>query len=384
MKKYSMIFAACAMVLFAACNKEEEKAYTVNGDMVTFNMGMDVIQNNDKQSYNGEQKRIFFTSDDQVIVNGTVCDVTPYPSHIVGSNSTWSNRAKVTVPMAANNQYDFYYPAAVYNDLSSSKVSFGYGSTFPEEVVMLNGAQRNDISTWTNGMVPVWPMYFRIPDLNNFSGIPEILNAVSFISPAITYGPAWCNEAFAPVTGAANFTNENCPTLYVTDVIVTSSENLAGDAYLNNSNPNNPKMVLYDNEATTIVCHAQGANQGEQGAAQVTATTGASSTSQEVINVLGIVPIPPMENLDSKSWQMQVYFHVDLIPEGETTPVTYYYVFTTNEVQQSDPLMRSKRNWLQVNFQTVGTGWPQQTADGINFANGTLLNPSTTPIPLPN
>ena len=56
MKKSLMVLAASAVILFAACNKEENNGYTINGDQITFGVGSGIPQDEGKQSFSGRFK----------------------------------------------------------------------------------------------------------------------------------------------------------------------------------------------------------------------------------------------------------------------------------------------------------------------------------------
>lgn len=361
MKKYTMIFAASAMLLFAACNKTEDKGYTINGDKITFGIGMDQIRNNDKQNFNGEYKRIYFTSDDQAQINGDVSDVNPRG----GSPSV---EASVTATVNPNGTYHLFYPLGAYDAITENAGAYTATATFPSEVILLNGAENNHFSNWA-AMKPVWPMYEFI-DVNDESTYDHLmLNAVSFLAPNVIYGPAWANVVFGPITGIENYNNNTCPMMNVTDVVINSNNlNLTGSATLNYSNPRRPIMVMTGDadNGGTITCHAQSlTNPGERGYAEVVAsasTTG--SANQEVLNVIGIVPIAPVNNVDDKDLQVTVYFNVTL---GSTT---YYYKFVSDRKTTDVAFQRNLRNFLQINFQTIGDGGNGQFAYGANATDG--------------
>ncbi len=92
---------------------------------------------------------------------------------------------------------------------------------------------------------------------------------------------------------------------------------------------------------------------------------------QAVLNIVGNLPIAPY--VSRPYYQMDIYFEVDI------NGTTYYYMFATDRVRHNFATNRSMRDWLAVNFQTVGNDLPVTNADGsIDFSNGILSAPSTT------
>ena len=121
---------------------------------------------------------------------------------------------------------------------------------------------------------------------------------------------------------------------------------------------------LSGNERDKVTCHIPEANQLSLMAPQ---------DQRAVINVLGNLPVAPAPAY--VTYQLNIYVHATI--NGETK----YYKFQTVDVENEYPTLRNKRDWLQINFQTVSsTTVPVHNADGsITFSNGTLSAPSATP-----
>lgn len=356
MKKYTVILAAFAMLAFAACNKEQEKGYSLNDNgTVNFTIGCTAPENNAKQSFNGERMRIFFTSNDQIMVNGQTYDVNPKPTSVAGTNNTMSNRASVmNVPNSTD--YAFYFTAATYTVRANGEYEV---NMLPEVNLLGNG-----VSNPFDADNQAWPMYAYwnqpLEDLTE-NGI-MLLNAVGVISPTVIYGPEWCDAAFATLAGVTSFNASECPELRVNHVVIKSNQKLTGTATLNTTNPNNPYIVmdgtLSAGELDQVICHVTNPQ-------NMIPTAG----EQQVLNVIGNLPIAP--NVWQPTYQMDLYLEVVI------NGTTYYYMFETNTVTHNFATARSMRDWLAVNFQTVGNELPAPNADGsITFGNGVLSAPS--------
>ena len=357
MKKYTVILAAFAMFAFAACNKDNEKGYTLNDDgTVNITIGCTAPENNAKQSFNGERMRIFFTSGDQIMVNEGIYNVTPKPTTIAGTSSNMSNKASVgSIPVSSN--YSFYFTAATYTVRPNGEYEV---NMLPEVNLLGNG-----ISNPFDANNQAWPMYAECADLSSLgeNGV-MLLNAVGVISPTIIYGPEFCDAAFATLAGVTSFQASECPNLRVNHVVVRSSQKLTGTATLNTTDPTDPYIVMDGTvnagEMDEIICHVSNPQ-------NMLPTVG----EQAVLNILGNLPIAPYVN--RPYYQMDIYFEVDI------NGTTWYYMFETNTVRHNFATNRSMRDWLAVNFQTVGNDTPVPAADGsITFSNGVLSAPSAT------
>ena len=191
-----------------------------------------------------------------------------------------------------------------------------------------------------------------------------LLNAVGVISPTIIYGPEWCDAAFATLAGVTSFNANECPDLRVEHVIIKSNQRMTGSATLNKTNPNNPYIEMDGGQwmptgqLDQVICHVTNPQ-------SLIPTAG----EQAVLNIIGNLPIAP--NVWQPTYQMDIYFQVNI------NGTTYYYMFETQTSQHNFATARSLRDWLAVNFQTVGNTLPTPNADGsITFGNGTLSAPS--------
>lgn len=371
-----MIFAASTMLLFAACNKEENNGYTINGDQITFGMGMGEFQDEGKQSFNGEYKRIYFTTGDQILVNATAYGVYPQASSVAGTSSEFSPLASVTATASADGRYDFMYPAGIFTVNEGTYTAF-----FPQHIQALAGnAVDNNIDNIAANRRPIWPMYFGVANIDNFSGRVILKNAAAFLSPSFIYGPAWANVVLAPLTGAQygtiDGTNYACPTLNVVDGVIKSNQKLWGNATLNYSNISSPKMEMVETlsgNARDVLYFDCPAN--------TTVVEGSSSNNQEMTNVCGIIPVAPMMNNDTKTFQVRVALYVDVPINNVNTRVFICYTSSENEVEEFQ-VKRARRYMMPINIQTVGddfdnsytyVGGSAQYATNV-AGNGAVIN----------
>ena len=360
MKKYTVILAAFAMFAFAACNKDNEKGYTLNDDgTVNITIGCTAPENNAKQSLNGERMRIFFTAGDQIMINGDAANpynVTPTPTSVAGTTDNMSNRASVmNVPQSDN--YEFFFTAQTY----TVRPNGSYEVNMLSEVNLLGNGVSNPFTNENQA----WPMYAMCNDLTTLgeNGV-MLMNAVGVISPTIIYGPEFCDAAFATLAGVTSFNANECPNLRVDHVIIKSNQKLTGTATLNKTDPTDPYIEMDGGQwmptgqLDQVVCHVTNPQ-------NLIPTAG----EQQVLNVVGNLPIAPY--VQRPTYQMDIYFEVDI------NGTTYYYMFETITKRHTDGTPRSMRDWLAVNFQTVGNTLPTPNPDGsITFGNGTLSAPS--------
>lgn len=370
MKKFTVILAACAMFAFAACNKDNEKGYTLNDDnTINIVIGADSpidADNGGKQALHGERMQILFTTEDQIMVNQNVYDISLRNSNIAGVPAGVSNRAAI-YGIAQAPTYEFYFTAATYTvDGDDYKVEM------LSEVDLLG----NNVSNAFTAANQAWPMYAQFSDPTEVENGLLLRNAVAVLSPAIVYGTGWADVAFASFYEAGHsFLPAELPEITVTDVVINADTKLTGWSTLNAENPTEPIIVM-DNALTAgtrdkVICHIPVANQY---------TLDAPMDQRAVINVLGNLPIAPTYNPNTEvgtrpTYQLNLYFSA--VINGQT----YYYKFETVDSRARFPHERNYRDWLQVNFQTVSsTVAPVVNADGsITFSNGTLSAPSATP-----
>jgi hypothetical protein len=362
MKKITVILAACAMFAFAACNKENEKGYTLNDDN-TFNIVIGTASpedadNGGKQALNGERMRILFTTEDQIMVNQNVFDINVRAANISGLPAGVSNRASVYgIPLAEN--YQFYFTAATY-----TVVEGAYKVNMLDRVNLLG----NDISSAFDENNQAWPMYaeFSDPATIQENGL-TLLNAVAVMSPAVVYGTEWADIAFASFYSEGHtFLPTDLPEVTVTNVVINSTNKMTGWSTLDNTDPTYPFIymdeTLANGERDHVICDIPEDNQ---------ITLEGTVGQRAVINVLGNLPVAPAPQ--RVTYQLNIYFKAVL------NGTTWYYKFQTNDVRNDYPTLRNKRDWLQINFQLVNGNATRNDDGSIVFPNGTLSAPSATP-----
>jgi len=349
MKKNLMIFAASTMLLFAACNKEEVSGngYTINGNKITFGMGMQ--SSDDKQGFHGSQKKVFFSSTDQIYVNGLQYDVDPVADpDVPGTNDNYSSQARVTCDLATDGRYEFMYP---YHTLQHS--GSNYTATFPANVQALDGNINNmmDASIIAQGRsesVPIIPMYFVIPNINQFNGNVVLKNTVAFLAPNILYGDLWANKVFKPLTDITYDAQQQIarPIIHLLDGRIKANFRLTGAATLV-ADADDPIMV-YDNPLGS----------DEWDVVRFRFPNGAQlDAGQENYKLAGMIPIAPVinpENGPAPERKMRIAFTMTVqLPSATSTNLETYYMCYMSEVstlRDGTELLRNTRNDLRVNF----------------------------------
>ncbi len=397
MKKTFILLAASAMLL-AACNKEEstsENGYSIQGDKITFGVGMDNIQGEGKHYFDAAYNGIWFENEDSMLVNGTACAIRPiastgYPS----SSDTCSPIASVTAGLSASGAYDFVYPANRFSIGNNGQ----YETTFPTNIA-------DDYNGYVDegSYKPLWPMYAGIADLATFHGTLRMRNACAFLLPHFNYDSEWANVVLSPYTGLRYTTLDpewanahlsqytgvqysSCPNITCRGIRIFSNQKLRGPAHLDCSNPNYPIMVMdetiADDEREFIEC---GCNSDQPLSISCNTANGNGAT-----NIGGIFPIAPRENNDAKTFRVKTFI--------STSEPRLYMVFSSNESATTSQIKRNNQYLLDVNFATATnyTYMPSgntHTAEAyattirnggtaeIQFANGTLYV-STDPIDL--
>jgi hypothetical protein len=346
MKKNLMIFAASTMLLFAACNKEDNDVYTINGDKITFGISMDEPQSADKQTYVGTTNRIWFDAGDQIYVNHEVCAVNP--QSVAGSSATSSSLSyvgKVTATVSGTGRYDFVYPAA-----SLQYDGTNYTGTFPAAVQAINSAVDNHLDAsfprFSNCQTPLWPMYYGISDISTQTNTIKLKNACSFIAPSFQYGAAFANAVFAPLVaqGTEYGVNAVPPSLNYMEGKIKSTIPLHGPAHLDYTDLQNPVMVMDATMPTAgfQILHIQGPRN-----AQVV-----YNPNRQDWNIAGVVPVAPVTNVDM-TIRMASSFWVNLGTDND--PLYYYMVYVTDEkTLEGASLLRNTIHELKVNFNTIG------------------------------
>lgn len=320
MKKNLMILAASTMLLFAACNKEEGNGYVINGNKITFGVGVDAPQMDGKQAYYGVDGRIFFTSGDQMFVNNTAYAVMPQTSDQARYShytNSWSGLAKVTSEVSENDAYEFIYPASIFNYRNDR-----YEATFPNQIQLVNPAANNDFSVppaYVNDNHPIWPMYFNIPDLQQFGGNIVLKNTTAFLCPTFQYTANWASEILAPVAtqiaGQDVYYNADnaAPALTLLEGGIMSNIPLYGDAYLNTTTPSAPVMTMLPNSNTSLYNLTFGA----AGNVQVFDNPSATHSDQ-----VGLIPVAPTDANAPETKSIKMWAHFTTTIANEVVNVT--------------------------------------------------------------
>ena len=245
MKKRLMLLAAGGMLLFAACEKNDRKPYTIAGDHITFNFSMGVPNDSEKQAYDGPLRRIFFTSGDQMYINGQVCAVTPLAtSSVVGSTASYSPYGSATADLSSDGSYKFVYPAA---PMAVDTASGMYATTMPEMVVALDidqasGDFSNIVAYDSQYVAPVWPMSFGTQNIEQETEI-VLKNTCAFFAPRVCYSNAVANVLFSPITGQTYSDSNPAPALTIEKGFIGSrAMRLGGDVVLDDTDADNPYM----------------------------------------------------------------------------------------------------------------------------------------------
>lgn len=339
MKKSLMVLAASGALLFAACEKGSEKSYVIDGKDITFSLSMDTPKEDGKQSFNGSMKRSFFTDDDQIYINGTVCDVNPIATGEMGTNASWSSIARATAPVSEDGRYSMVYPVS-YMALTDA----GYGTTFPSSVMALNGGvPRNDIATMgtSDYAAPAVPLYYHTDDVTQVRDGFMLKNTCSFFSPTVLYGPVWANIAFGPIAGVQFGDSVAAPSLHVTGGSFMTNFPLSGDAVLNSTVSDNPVMEIVENGNAKNYVKFQCSDN------TMVADNSNQVSGQEVQNITGMVVVPAQEWIGTKNVSMTMTFDVEI--NGNT----YYCHFVTFPKNARMGIMRSTRYFVNLNLQTL-------------------------------
>ncbi len=385
MKKTFILLAASAMLL-AACNKEEiTNGYTIQGDKITFGVGVDNIQGEGKQSFNSNYGRIWFDScrgdrrDEQMLVNGTACPVVPVASSSYpGSSASHSPLATVTADLSASGAYDFVYPAHEF----TLDANGHYIATFGDQVFtpLCNGSTYQILDNDYTAADCLWPMYAGIADLSSFSGRVQLRNACAFLSTRFNYGPQWANVVFAPLTGVTYGTSNTCPSMTPLVSVFISNHKLSGSAHLDCTNPNHPVMVMDQTVAPGMRDALAAMTLRDYGYTITENIASTNGNANGTTNITHIAPIAPIENDDTKTFKVVTITSAYL----DNTRETIYLVFVSNESSTTSQIKRNYQYMLDINFATAADGtftYPEAYAASvlngsdatIHFSNGTLF-----------
>ena len=293
MKKYTVLFAALAVIALAGCNKEENK---VNGILV----GGEKFVNVDKQSYSPDFQYVMFDGTDGFLFNDVEYTYTMVDNPTDRNEvTTFSNYAVLNVP-----------GSDVVDD-----VTLLYPSTaFP---LYLDATGMMMVSEEPNAGDPnqvvgcAWPMGYHNA---NFQTHGEMLlkNAVGIISPAVKYGASCMQNLFANNPAFANYTFDqaNPPVMTVTNVELVANTKITGDAEVVFDETNIPTMVM--TEAMTGETDALNMDAPELGVN--------IPFLGNVMTIVGNMPVTPA--LNGANMTINVYFTLDC---GGDAPLSCVY-----------------------------------------------------------
>ena len=306
MKKYTVLFAALAVIALAGCKKEE------NG-MVNIKVGGENYQNIDKQGYSTTYNFVMFQDGDQILFNGTA-----YPIVLQNEDPMFpgfSNFASFSVPATEiGGETTILYPANIFQ-------SGLYVEESAADLIMVDMADAtvNQISGC------VWPMGYHVADFHSHGDI-LLKNAVALIIPSIKYGPRCFQQLVANNTdfeALGTITLANMPTMTVTKVELQADTMLTGNAHVEFNTSNDPIMKMDDPMTTAYTVLAAGApNMGVD--------IPASSNGETYV---GGIPVTP--DLAGHNVIMRIYFDLTFTTEAtDVAPAAthvYHCLYTSPE-----------------------------------------------------
>jgi len=283
MKKYTVLFAALAVIALAGCKKEENK---VNGILV----GGENFVSMDKQAYSPDFGYVMFDGTDAFLFNGVQYGYTMVdnPTDMNEMTSGYSNYAILNVPgEAVVDDVTLLYPADVFPIYID-----GTGMMMVSQAD--NAGDPNPINTC------VWPMGYHNGNFATHGNI-QLKNAVALIAPAVKYGAPCMQNLFANNPAFANMTLDvtNPPVLTVTHVELVADTKLTGDAEIQFDADDMPVMVM--TETMTGETDALDMDAPDMGVE--------IPFSGSAINYVGNMPVPA--SLNGANMTINVYFTLD-------------------------------------------------------------------------
>ena len=321
MKKYSILVAAFAVLAFVGCKKDNNGSLVADQNgMITLEMSGETHQDNGKQSFYGTANRIFFNEGDQMIVNGSVCNVTPQA--VAGdelATEFLSYKAKVSIlaeyaytPLYAMYPADVFTlgTAADYSDMTVTMYDTVDLFTVADEAVRL-GAET---------FYQPWPMTAYLENLN--TPRIQLKNNIALVTPSVKFGYPFVNQFVQDNHLNITVDPNNLPTLNVEKVVISSSDqNLYGsNGYIEGLNTQEPKLVFPGTPTTpsALVCNVP----VDRGYGII-----ATGTSEWL---LGNVAVPPMAA--GKHVKMDVYFTLVFAGTDEAAGTTIDCLYEGDEV----------------------------------------------------
>ena len=335
MKKYSILVAAFAVLAFVGCKKDNNGSLVADQNgMITLEMSGETHQDNGKQSFFGTANRIFFNDGDQMIVNGSVCNVTPQA--VAGdelATEYLSYKAKVAIlaeyaytPLYAMYPAELFTlgTAADYSDMTVTMYDTIDMFTVADEAVMLSGSSYQP-----------WPMTAYLENLN--TPRIQLKNNIALVTPSVKFGYPFVNQFVQDNNLNVTVDPNNLPTLNVEKVVISSSDqNLYGNnGYIDGLTTQEPKLVFPGTPETpsTITCWVP-----------IDRGTGiiATGTSEWL---LGNVAVPPMAA--GKHVKMDVYFSLQF---GDAAPIDCIYEGDEIVLPNDRAIGRSRRATFVCNL----------------------------------
>lgn len=336
MKKYSILVAAFAVLAFVGCKKDNNGSLVADQNgMITLEMSGETHQDNGKQSFYGTANRIFFDEGDQMIVNGSVCNVTPLA--VTGDDLATEYRSyKAKVSILAEYAYTplyAMYPADVFTLGTAADYSDMTVEMY-NDVDLFTVADNNVILTGSS--YQPWPMTAYLADLN--TPRIQLKNNIALVTPSVKFGYPFVNQFVQDFNIPATVDANNLPTLNIEKVVISSSDqNLYGDnGYIDGLTTQEPKLVFPGTPTTpsAITCWVP----ADRGTGII-----ATGTSEWL---LGNVAVPPMAA--GKHVKMNVYF--SLVFDGMDEPIDCLYEGDEIVLPNDRAIGRSRRATFVCNL----------------------------------
>lgn len=282
MKKYTVLFAALAVIALAGCKKEENK---VNGILV----GGENFVNMDKQAYSPDFQYVMFDGTDAFLFNNVEYTYTMVDNPTDMNEVTdFSNFAVLNVPgEAVVDDVTLLYPSDVF-----PINVFAAGMTMVSEAP--NAGDPNPV------MGCVWPMGYHNANFASHGNI-QLKNAIALITPAVKYGAPCMQNLFRynPAFANLTFDQANPPVMTVTNVELVADTKLTGAAEIQFDESDLPTMVMTDamtgaTDVLSMVAPEMGVNIPFLG---------------NNITLVGNMPVTPA--LNGANMTINVYFTLD-------------------------------------------------------------------------
>ena len=315
MKKYTVLFAALAVIALAGCKKEENK---VNGILV----GGENFVSMDKQAYSPDFQYVMFDGTDGFLFNDVEYTYTMVDNPTDMNEVTdFSNYAVLNVPGSeVVDDVTMLYPSTVF-PLNVAATGMMMVSEAP------NAGDPNSVDAC------VWPMGYHDATFQSHGTI-QLKNAIALITPAVKYGSPCMLNLFANNPAFANYTFDqaNPPVMTVTNVELVADTKITGAAEVTFDEEDVPTMTMTD--AMTETTDALNMDAPELGVN--------IPFAGNVMTIVGNMPVTPA--LNGANMTINVYFTLEA--EGETFNCVYSGDVVAN-------VQRSMRTTYVVNMFTA-------------------------------